>query len=158
MWMLAPMIAFAAEIKQGVGIGSLTTFIVGFMPLLIFVGSFVNKKSAWKLNTLDLLCGFLSVLGLVLWGITKVGNIAILFAIVSDGLAAVPTIIKSYHHPESESDMAFWGQSINGAFGLLIISKWDFQHYAFPLYLLLLGILLIAVIRFKLGKLLVKKK
>lgn len=44
LWTLAPMIAFAAEIKQGVGMQSLITFMVGFSPLLIFLASFTNKK------------------------------------------------------------------------------------------------------------------
>ena len=39
LWSLAPLIAFAAEVKQGVGIQSLTTFIVGFVPLIIFIAS-----------------------------------------------------------------------------------------------------------------------
>ncbi len=36
LWAIAPLIAFAAEIKEGVGIQSLMTFSVGFGPLLIF--------------------------------------------------------------------------------------------------------------------------
>lgn len=158
MWMLAPMIAFTAEIKQGVGIASLATFIAGFTPLLVFTGSFINKKSEWKLNRFDLICGLLSILGLILWIITKVGNIAILFAILSDGLAALPTAIKSYYYPKSESDTAYWGQSINGGIALLIIPKWDFQHYSFPLYLLLMGIVVIILIRFNVRKILSRKK
>lgn len=35
LWSLAPLIAFLAEIKQGVGIQSLTTFMTGFIPLSI---------------------------------------------------------------------------------------------------------------------------
>ncbi len=34
---LAPLIAFFAELKQGVGLQSLMTFIVGFLPLTIFI-------------------------------------------------------------------------------------------------------------------------
>lgn len=151
MWMLAPMIAFAAEMKQGVGITSLVTFIVGFMPLLVFIGTFVNKKAEWKLNKLDLLCGIFSIGGLFLWLVTKVGNIAIFFSILSDGLAALPTVIKSFHHPESESDMAFWGQAINGGMALLVINKWNIQTFGFPLYLFILGIILILLIRLRLG-------
>jgi hypothetical protein len=41
-WGLAPLIAFSAEIKQGVGMASLMTFIVGFNPMLIFFASFIN--------------------------------------------------------------------------------------------------------------------
>lgn len=61
MWSLAPLIAFAAEIKQGVGIQSLMTFSVGFSPLVIFVASFLNKKAEWKLGPFDFICGTLSL-------------------------------------------------------------------------------------------------
>jgi len=44
IWAVAPLIAFAAEVKQGVGVQSLATFMVGFTPLLIFIASFFNKK------------------------------------------------------------------------------------------------------------------
>jgi len=66
-WALIPLVAFAAEIKQGVGLVSLMTFMVGFGPLTIFIASFVNKKSYWKIHPLDIFCGFLSVSGLVMW-------------------------------------------------------------------------------------------
>lgn len=157
MWMLAPMFAFAAEINQGVGIASFATFIVGFMPILVFIGTFVNKKAQWKLEKIDLICGLLSIIGLILWMITKIGNLAILFGILADGLAAIPTIIKSYKYPESENDWAYWGTFINGGIALLVIQKWDFQHYGFPLYLLFLGIILILLIRLKLGKIISKQ-
>jgi hypothetical protein len=60
--------------------------------------------------------------------------------------------VKSYHHPESENDWGYWGQVINGGIALLVIPRWDLQHYGFPLYLVILGVVLIALIRFKLGK------
>src|SRR3989338_5293375 len=63
LWALAPLIAFYAQIKQGVGIQSLLTFTVGFIPILIFLASFVNKKSYWKITRLDWLCTILSVGG-----------------------------------------------------------------------------------------------
>src|SRR6266568_7982361 len=67
LWSIAPFIAFAAEIKQGVGLQALMTFVVGFLPLTIFIASFVNKKAEWKLTGFDLMCGALSIVGLVLW-------------------------------------------------------------------------------------------
>lgn len=152
LWSIAPLIAFWAEIKQGVGIQSLATFIVGFVPLLIFFASFLNKKASWKISKLDIACGVLSVAGLILWLITKVGNIAILFCILADGLGAVPTIIKSYKEPETESDWVYSLGIFNSVIGLLVIKVWNFQHWGFPLYLLFLGVTLTLLIRFKLGK------
>ena len=36
LWSIAPLIAFAAQIKQGVGLESLMTFSAGFLPLTVF--------------------------------------------------------------------------------------------------------------------------
>lgn len=55
IWTLAPLIAFFAEIQQGVGIQSLLTFMVGFVPLIIFIASFVTKKAYWKIGRLDII-------------------------------------------------------------------------------------------------------
>ncbi len=84
LWALAPLIAFAAQIKQGVGIQSWITFVYGFVPLLVLLASFINKKSYWKITKLDLVFGFLSLVGLILWQITGVGNVAIAFRIIAD--------------------------------------------------------------------------
>src|SRR5665213_3532899 len=67
MWALAPLIAFSAEINQGVGLRSLMTFMVGFGPAMVFIASFVNRKATWKLTKLDLACGLLSLLALIAW-------------------------------------------------------------------------------------------
>lgn len=65
LWATAPLIAFAAELNQGVGIRSLMTFMVGFGPLMVVIASFISKKSIWKLSTFDYVCGGLSILGLL---------------------------------------------------------------------------------------------
>ena len=56
LWALAPLVAFSAEISQGVGLQSLLTFMVGFGPLLIFIASFINKEAYWKISRLDYFC------------------------------------------------------------------------------------------------------
>src|SRR4029078_6496608 len=114
IWTIAPLIAFAAQVQQGIGLSSLTTFSVGFVPLLIFIASFVNKNSHWKITTLDIICGILSMIGLFFWFITQVGNVAIFFSILSDALAAIPTVIKSYKAPETETAQAYLFSGLNG--------------------------------------------
>lgn len=152
MWALAPMIAFSAEISQGVGLQSLMTFMVGFGPLLVFLASFVNKNAYWKISRLDLACGSLSILGLVLWKITSIGNLAILFAVIADGLASVPTVIKSWQVPETESSTIFLLSGVNALITLLTIRTWNFEHWAFPIYILAIDALLYILIKFKLGR------
>ncbi len=152
MWAFAPLIAFAAQIKQGVGIQSLMTFLAGFIPLLVFIASFLNKKSYWKIEKFDLACGLFSIVGLILWYITKIGNIAILFSIISDATASIPTITKSWKYPETENYKLFLFASINAAVNLLTLKTWDFAHYSFSLYIFILCAIVAVLIKFKLGK------
>jgi hypothetical protein len=134
LWALPPFVTFFAQINQGVGIQSLMTLSVGILPLIVLGASFVNKKAYWKTKAFDLSCGSLSIVGLVLWYLTKEGNLAIIFSILADGLASLPTIIKAYHHPETESAIPWLGSVIGGALTVLSVAEWNFQTVAFPLY------------------------
>lgn len=158
LWILAPALAFFAQIQQGVGLESLATFIVWFVPLLVFVASFMNKKAEWKIKKLDIYCGLFSLIGLVMWLITKVGNIAIVFSILADALACLPTIVKAWYEPETESAPVFFFGMINAAIGLLIIQTWNFENYAFLAYLLFASTLLTVLIHLKIGRLFAKKR
>jgi len=152
LWGVAPMIAFVAQIKQGVGLPSLMTFAVGFSPIIIFFASFLNKKAAWKITNFDLICGALSLVGLILWAYTRVGNLAILFSILSDGLAGIPTIVKAYKAPETENYQAYFFAWIAAIVTLLTLKEWDFAHYSFAIYIFLFNLITFPLIKFKLGK------
>jgi len=152
LFVLAPALAYFAQLQQGVGPEIWATFIVWFVPFLILIATFVNKKAVWKLSKLDLICGALSLLGLTLWAITKVGNIAIIFAMLADGLACVPTLVKSWYNPDSESDSVFLLGTINSLIGILVIQNWHFENYAFTTYMFFANLTLALVIRFRIGK------
>lgn len=151
LWSLAPIIAFAAEINKHAGLRSLMTLSVGLSPLIVLIASFLNKKSFWKLGRLDYVCGVLAALGLVLWLIFREGNVAIIFSILADGLAAAPTLVKSYTHPDTESSEAYTAAIINSAIALLTIKIWSVANYAFPIYIFIINIVFVLLIRYKLG-------
>src|SRR3989338_1850794 len=67
MWSVASLIAAFAGFSAGAGWAVIPVFMAGFGPLMVFISSFVNKNSYWKLGTFDYLCGFFSLLALVLW-------------------------------------------------------------------------------------------
>ncbi|MBV9231877.1 MAG: hypothetical protein JOZ18_21385 [Chloroflexi bacterium] len=154
LWAAAPLIAFFAEIKQGVGLPALMTFTVGFLPLSVLVASFVNKNAAWKLSSFDVTCGALALVGLVLWFITRSGNIAIVFSILADALAALPTIIKAFNYPETESVWPYFTGAISAILTLFTLQVWTIATCAFPLYILLVTLLISALVRFQPAKLL----
>ncbi len=143
LWSIAPLIATFAALSDGVRWSVLPVFMSGFGPLLVFIVSFINKKSYWNLEKFDYLCGFCSVSALVLWGITKEPVIAIIFAIASDGFAAIPTLVKAWKHPETESAGPYTTGLFNALTSFAAIKTWNFSSLAFPIYLVALCILLI---------------
>ncbi|MBI4281407.1 hypothetical protein HY625_01155 [Candidatus Uhrbacteria bacterium] len=131
MWSIAPLIATAAAFSNGVRWAVLPIFLSGFTPLMTFVASFANPNAYWKLEKFDYLCGFFSLLALALWGFTQAAVVAIIFAIVSDCLAAVPTLIKSWKYPATESGSTYWGGLVSALTGFFAIQTWIFSAYAF---------------------------
>lgn len=155
----APLLAFAAMISQGVSFReSVFTLETGISPLIIFASTFFSKQPKWKITRFDLVCGALSIVGFSLWLILKEGNIAIIFALIADGLAFLPTLVKAFKYPETESPYAFIMGAIAAIIALAILTTWDFKHVAFPLYILIADILATLFIYFKIGVYLQKKR
>ena len=143
LWSVASLIATLAALADGVRWSVLPVFMSGFGPLLIFLASFVSKKSYWKLERFDFLCGLCSVLALVLWGITKEPVIAIIFAIASDAFAAVPTLVKSWKYPETETVDVYAAGLFCSLTSFTAAKMWSFAEVAFPVYLVIVNLSLI---------------
>lgn len=152
LWSLAPFIAFAAQLKQGVGLEALMTFSTGFLPLTVFIASFVNKKAEWKVTRFDLVCGVLSILGLILWLVTRVGNIAITFSILADALAAIPTLIKAYRYPDTELAWPWIATAFGVVLTLLTLNELTFANSGFIIYILIVNTLIFSLVQFRIGE------
>jgi len=143
IWALAPMIAFAAAISDGVGWAALPVFVSGFIPFLIFLASFVNKNAYWKLGRFDYACGAVSLLALVLWYMTGDPAVAVFFAIVSDALASLPTITKSWKFPETEYWSGYAGAIVAAITALIAVPSFTFTAVAFPIYLIFVCVIIL---------------
>ena len=146
LWAIAPLIAFAAELSQGVKLQSLVTFAAGFGPLLVLFASFAHKTAYWKIKPFDWYCAALSLIALLLWWITGKGNLAIMFSICADLLACIPTAVKAYANPETENPIAFTMGAAGVIITLLTVQRWTFANYAFPGYLLIANISIASII------------
>jgi len=143
LWMLAPFIGVFFQIKAGAGLSVLPVFLAGFGPLIVIIVSFFRKNMLWKITKLDIFCGVLSLLALVFYVITHNLGISILFAILSDGLAGVPTLIKSWKFPETEAVGGYLPGIFNNILGLFIIKNWTFSIYSFSVYLILMNVTIV---------------
>jgi hypothetical protein len=140
MWMLAPFIGVFFQLKAGAGLSVLPVFMAGFGPLVIITAALLVRNTLWKVNSFDLLCGAMSLVALVLYITTHNLSISIIFAILSDALAFVPTFKKTWQHPESESVAGYSWCILSNTVGLLIIKDWTFVIYSFSMYLIVFNI------------------
>ncbi len=153
MWSIAPLIATAAGLTSGARLSIIPVFMSGFGPLLILILSLFVEKSYWKLEPFDYLCGVFSLLALVLWEITDQPWVAIIFAILSDLFAAIPTLIKCWKHPETENPVAYSTGLFSALTSFGAIRIWGFAELAFPIYLIFINSSLIfAIIRKKISR------
>ena len=137
LWGILPLIIFSAQRVQGVGGLSWFSLTAGITPLLVLSASFLNKKAYWRTSRLDLGLMAAALIGIVVWAFTKEPNLAIGFALVADFLAGAPTLIKAYHHPETESWIAYAISTIGAVITLLAMQSFNFQSSAFVILLLL---------------------
>ncbi len=142
MWSVAPFIATAAAVADGTGLAVIPVFVSGLSPFLILTASFFTKKAYWKTTPFDYLCGALSGFALVLWYLTSSPDLAIVFSILSDALAAMPTLTKAWRNPETESAWPYIVGVFSPMTSFLAATAWSFAQVAFPAYLVVINVLL----------------
>jgi hypothetical protein len=139
LWGIFPLVIFVAQRAQGIEEISWISFVAGLTPLLIVAASFFNSKAYWKSSPSDYYLMAASIFGTILWAITDNPNLALLFSLVADILAAIPTLIKSYSYPRSESWIGYAISTIGFGISLLSVQIFDFENAAFVAYVFLLN-------------------
>lgn len=149
LWAAAPLIGVGAAISSGADVlTTARTFMAGFIPLLVFVASFLNKNSYWKTEKFDLYCGVFSVIALILWLALDIPVYAVLLAAIGDLFAAIPTIKKAWKNPETETGVTYVMSLLSVLIILPTIKVFDIPNTAFQIYLVIVNIaLIIAVYR-----------
>ncbi len=139
LWAVAPMIAAVAAFSAGVRWAILPTFMVGFGPILVVIIALLKRNAVWQPTRFDYVCGGFSLAALVLWLITSQPAVAITLAIISDGLAALPTLRKSWQFPETESGIGYITPIINMLTTIAALQVYSFSELAFPIYTIVIN-------------------
>lgn len=149
LWAFAPLIATGAALSANAdGWATVRIFMSGFGPLLIFIGGLFISQSYWKLTWFDYACGALSVVALGAWLVADSPVLAILLAAIADLFAALPTIIKAWKYPETETLYTYFVGLFTASIILPAIPVWNIENAAFQIYLLIANTaLLFSVLR-----------
>lgn len=135
LWTVIPLIAFFAQLDEGVGVVALFSLAYAVGPLLVLIASFMHTGAYWKLTTFDILCGVISVFAIIAWVLTRDPLIAIILSICADCIAGLPTLVKAYRVPTSEHVSAYLVGMLSALLTLATLHTWSLAAGLFPLYI-----------------------
>ena len=149
LWALAPLISLGAAFDADADVwASIRVLVGGIVPAVIFLASFINKNSYWRLGRFDWFCGGLSLAALVFWQLADSPLVAVLLATAANTLATIPTLVKAWNYPETESRLIFITSFISAILIIPAIPVWTIANSAFQIGLMLTtGALLVAIYR-----------
>jgi YVTN family beta-propeller protein len=153
MWTTEAAIAFAASAAAGASIGALvvsgaaaavlgSVFVATFLPQLRGRHIAVDPAPWWQ-AWVDRLCLTVCALALFGWWITSNPLVALVLAITTDAVAAVPTFVRGWRGEEDW--FPYLGFAINAACAFVVITDWALAQWAFTYYQLVVCILLTLV-------------
>lgn len=147
LWAFAPLIATGAALSAQANIWStVRIFMSGFGPLLVFIFAFITRQSYWKLSKFDYACGVLSIVALIVWIGADSPVTAILVAAVADLLATLPTILKAWKYPQTETLYTYFIGLFTASIVIPAIPVWNIENSAFQVYLLIANTFLFALV------------
>lgn len=150
-WGVTPMIAFAVQIHQHIGVQAWATFGLGIGPFVIFITTLVKHKHALQFTRLDKLCGLFAAAGVILWLVTTDPLIALFFSIFGDFCSSIPTIVKSFKHPSTEHPVPYFLSMVSIMMSLSMLRQWDAVHGAFLVYMLGINLVFFGLIYGRIG-------
>ena len=118
----------------------------GFGPLLVFLTAFFAPQSYWKLGRFDVLCGLFSLTAVIAWLVADSPIAAILFAAIADLLATVPTLVKAWKYPETETLYTYFVGLFTATIVIPAIPVWNIENAAFQVYLVIANISLFLIV------------
>jgi len=148
LWGVAPLIAFFAQHNAGGGEQILYTLIIALIPFVILGASFIDKRAYWQITRFDIVCGGISLIALAFLLFTDRPLLSLLFGVIADLFAAIPTISKSYKHPETETTLAYAFEIASSFVVLLTVRNWIFVDYFFAAYVLFMNLLFTLILVF----------
>jgi hypothetical protein len=146
LWAIEGILAFAVELQQHVGLASVMTLMLGLVPCMVVFASFRNPQSVWKIGRFDMVCGSISVAGLVFWAFVHQPTVALISFVAADQVAALPTIRKSWIAPSTESPRVFFLGFLNCGITLLTLKTFTTAGVLFPGVVLVADLILALVI------------
>lgn len=143
-WSLITVIAGSASLADGQYPAAILSFCAAFETLLVVVLGW--RHGDRKLEWLDIACQAGAIVGLALWLAFDSPAIAVIATVVIDLVGSVPTLAHAWRRPHEETWITFLLSGVGAGLALAVAGDWRITAVAYPLYLLLINVLIAGLI------------
>lgn len=147
IWSILTTIAFVVQWQEGAGPGSWVTGSTAIVAyFFFFVGLRFNKQNIARSDWITLVAALSAI---PLWLVTKNALLSILIVTAIDALGFYPTIRKTYFEPNSESIANYYAGLAKHSMSIAALSAVTFVNYIYPLSLVVMNGVIVAIILWK---------
>lgn len=145
-WGCITALGASAMVAEGSTWVALIVFANTISCFFIVLLSILNRVGVWQTTLFDWLFFGMGLIGILLWQTLHMPLLALVCAIIADLAFGIPTIIKTYQDPDSETPFVWIMATVSGVLSMFTISVWAFYEVAYPLYLLLFDSLVVLLV------------
>jgi hypothetical protein len=136
-FMLVVIIFFALVQQHSLGSRWSLLLIAAELTMSIVMFALSLKYGIGGTDKLDLWCYGLLFFNLVVWGTTGSALIAIHITIAADVIACIPTFVKTYRDPTSETPLFWTAGAVAALLAIYAEALPSYGNLVFPIYLFL---------------------
>lgn len=148
IFLIISVISFASQAALG---AEASLFYAGWFVVnnVIIVSLSLRKNGGYgDIQATNVIAFCLAMIGIILWKTLSSPLLALICAIVADGIGATMIILKSYKHPQTET-LVMWSLGIVASFlTMLSVGKLDFALLAMPFYGFAFSLMIVLAIIF----------
>lgn len=123
-------IVFGLQLSHGGGVGTIPTFIGAAAGILVFVLSLGPKRAT--ITKSDTMFFILAMFAVGLWLVAKQPLLSAILVTLIDILAFIPTIRKSWRHPEQETVFFYFVSTARFVFSVIALQNYNAVAVLYP--------------------------
>jgi len=140
LWCILLSISVFAQYSSGAS-STIILVVMDLAAALVVVIFCLTGYGYKKYGLIEIICFVLAIVAIVLWQLTSNPLLAIIFTLIADILAGVPTIVKTYRDPKSELPLGWFMVAFGAFLSLISNTIFDLPNLLFPVWILIVNTL-----------------
>jgi hypothetical protein len=132
LWTILTTVAAVNQIKNGGGYS--TYFFVSTVVFVALTFLLSLRYGMGGASKLDKVCLGLAIALFAYWATVHDTRLSTLIAVIIDGTGAIPTVVKTYHHPQTETYPQWVLAGLGGLVTMLEVPRLDWALLIYPAY------------------------